>query len=59
MRVSPIAYLFDDIETVEKEAKKQAIPTHNEEEAIKGAMCLQEQYFWQEKRKVRKKYLNM
>ena len=26
MRVSPIAYLFDDIETVEKEAKKQAIP---------------------------------
>ena len=22
MRVSPIAYLFDDIETVEKEAKK-------------------------------------
>ena len=54
MRVSPIAYLFDDIETVEKEAKKQAIPTHNEEEAIKGAMCLAGTIFFARKKKSKK-----
>ena len=51
MRVSPIAYLFDDLETVEQEAKKQAIPTHNEEQAIKGAMCLAGTIFLARKKK--------
>lgn len=40
MRVSPVAYLFDDLEKVEQEAKKSAIPSHNTKEAIKGAQGL-------------------
>lgn len=40
MRVSPVAYLFDDLEKVKLEAKKTAIPSHNSEQAIKGAQCL-------------------
>lgn len=40
MRISPVAFLFDDLETVEKEAKKATIPSHNSEQAIKGAKCL-------------------
>lgn len=40
MRVSPVAYLFDDLEKVEQEAKKSAMPSHNSEEAIKGAQGL-------------------
>ena len=40
MRVSPVAYLFNDLEKVEQEAKKSAIPSHNSEEAIKGAQSL-------------------
>lgn len=40
MRVSPVAYLFNDIEKVKLEAKKTAVPSHNSEQAIKGAQCL-------------------
>lgn len=40
MRVSPVAYLFNDIEKVEIEAKKTAIPSHNSKQAIKGAQSL-------------------
>lgn len=40
MRISPVAFLFDDLETVEKEAKKATTPSHNSKQAIKGAQCL-------------------
>lgn len=40
MRISPIAFLFNDLNTVEEEAKKATIPSHNSSNAIKGAKCL-------------------
>ena len=40
MRVSPVGYLFDSIEQVEKEALRTAVPSHNSEQAIKGAQSL-------------------
>lgn len=40
MRVSPVAYLFDDIEKVKKEARKTAIPSHDSQQAIRGAESL-------------------
>lgn len=40
MRVSPVAYLFDDLKTIQAEARKTAIPSHNSVQAIKGAECL-------------------
>lgn len=40
MRVSPVAFLFNDLETVQAEAKKTAIPSHNSIQAINGAECL-------------------
>ncbi|MDY6804756.1 MAG: ADP-ribosylglycohydrolase family protein [Cyanobacteriota bacterium] len=36
MRVSPVGYAFNDLETVLKEAKKSAEVTHNHPEGIKG-----------------------
>ena len=35
MRVSPTAYLFNDLDRVQLEAKKSAIPSHNSPEGIK------------------------
>ena len=40
MRISPIAFLFNDLNTVEEEARKATIPSHNSSKAIKGAKCL-------------------
>lgn len=40
MRVSPIAYAFDDINEVLTEAKKSAEITHNHPEGIKGAQAV-------------------
>ena len=40
MRVSPVAYLFDDINDVLDEAEKTAIVTHNHPEGIKGAQAI-------------------
>jgi len=37
MRISPIGFLFNDIETIKKEVKLATIPSHNNIEAIKGA----------------------
>ena len=37
MRVSPVAWLFDDLSQVLEEAEKTALPTHNHPEGIKGA----------------------
>ena len=39
MRVSPVAWYFDDIETVERFAKFTAEVTHNHPEGIKGAQA--------------------
>ncbi len=39
MRVSPIGWAFNDLETVLSEAKKSAAVTHNHPEGIKGAQA--------------------
>ena len=40
MRVSSIAFLFNDLKIVEEEARKATIPSHNSYQAIRGAQCL-------------------
>lgn len=40
MRVSPVAWLFDDLPQVLEEAEKTALPTHNHPEGIKGARAV-------------------
>ena len=40
MRVSPVAWLFDDLSQVWEEAEKSALPTHNHPEGIKGAKAV-------------------
>ncbi|MEO0339322.1 MAG: ADP-ribosylglycohydrolase family protein [Bacteroidota bacterium] len=40
MRVSPVAYAFDSLETVLSEAQKSAEITHNHPEGIKGAQAI-------------------
>ncbi len=40
MRVSPVAWLFDDLSQVLDEAEKTALPTHNHPEGIKGAKAV-------------------
>lgn len=40
MRISPIAYLYDDLDKIEEEATKCTITSHNSEEAIKGAKAI-------------------
>ena len=40
MRVSPVAWYFDDLDTVERFAKLSAEVTHNHPEGIKGAQAI-------------------
>ena len=40
MRVSPVAWLFDDLSQVLEEAEKTALPTHTHPEGIKGAKAV-------------------
>lgn len=40
MRVSPVAWWFDNLEDVQREAEKTALPTHNHPEGIKGAKAV-------------------
>ena len=40
MRVSPIAYAYEKLSEVLKEAERSAIPTHNHPEGIKGAQAI-------------------
>lgn len=40
MRVSPVAWLFDDLSQFLEEAEKTALPTHNHPEGIKGAKAV-------------------
>ena len=37
MRISPIGFLFDNIEQIKEESYRATIPTHNTEEALKSA----------------------
>lgn len=39
MRVSPVAWWFDNFDDVQREAEKTALPTHNHPEGIKGAVA--------------------
>ncbi len=39
MRVSPVAWWFDNLDEVQREAEKTALPTHNHPEGIKGAVA--------------------
>lgn len=39
MRVSPVAWWFDNLDDVQREAEKTALPTHNRPEGIKGAVA--------------------
>lgn len=40
MRVSPVAWAFDNLDDVLAEAEKTALPTHNHPEGIKGAKAV-------------------
>ena len=40
MRVSPVAWQFDDLSQVLEEAEKTALPTHNHPEGLKGAKAV-------------------
>jgi ADP-ribosylglycohydrolase len=46
MRVSPVAYAFDDLETVLSQATHSAECTHNHPEGIKGAQAVAAAIFW-------------
>lgn len=46
MRVSPVAYTSDDLETVLSEAARSAECTHNHPEGIKGAQAVAAAIFW-------------
>jgi len=50
MRVSPVAYAFDDLEQVLKEAEHSAAATHNHPEGIKGAQAIAAAIFMARKR---------
>ncbi len=39
MRVSPVAWWFDNLDDVQREAEKAALPTHNHPEGVKGAVA--------------------
>src|SRR5579859_5757118 len=39
MRVSPVGFAYDDVETVLREAERSAAVTHNHPEGIKGAQA--------------------
>ncbi|MEO0471274.1 MAG: ADP-ribosylglycohydrolase family protein [Bacteroidota bacterium] len=49
MRVSPIGWAFDSIETVQEEASRSAAITHNHPEGIKGAQAIASGIFWARK----------
>ena len=46
MRISPIGYLFDNIEDVKRESLLATIPSHNNEEAIKSALAVTTSIFF-------------
>ena len=40
MRIAPVGYLFNDLDTVREESKKATMPSHNNEESIKCAQVV-------------------
>ena len=46
MRVSPVAWLFNDYQQVKEEARRTAEPSHNHPEGIKGAECIATLCYW-------------
>ncbi|UBF26616.1 ADP-ribosylglycohydrolase family protein [Kovacikia minuta CCNUW1] len=46
MRVSPVAYAFEDLAAVLQEAQRTAAVTHNHPEGIKGAQAVAAAIFW-------------
>lgn len=40
MRVSPVAWWYDTLEDVKREARNTALPTHNHKEGVKGAVSV-------------------
>lgn len=46
MRVSPVGWLFNDIDTVMLEARRSAEVSHNHEEGIRGAECTATLIYW-------------
>lgn len=40
MRISPVAYYYDDLDFILEKTKEATIPSHNNEEAIKGAQAV-------------------
>lgn len=46
MRVSPVGWLFHDIDSVMEEAKRSAEVSHNHEEGIRGAQCTATVIYW-------------
>ena len=40
MRISPIAYFYDDLDVILSKTKEATIPSHNHEEAILGAQAV-------------------
>ena len=56
MRVSPVAWLFDDLSQVLEEAEKTALPTHNHPEGIKGAKAVAHAIWYFRKSKFSVKY---
>ena len=58
MRVSPVAWLFDDLSQVLEEAEKTALPTHNHPEGIKGAKAVAHAIWYFRKSKFSEEYKN-
>ena len=56
MRVSPVAWLFDDLSQVLEEAEKSALPTHNHPEGIKGAKAVAHAIWYFRKSKFSEKH---
>ena len=56
MRVSPVAWQFDDLSQVLEEAEKTALPTHNHPEGIKGAKAVAHTIWYFRKSKFSEKY---
>lgn len=46
MRVSPVAWLYDDFHDVQQQARLSAEPSHNHPEGLKGAECIATLCYW-------------
>ena len=58
MRISPIAYLYDDLNKIEEEVIKCTTTSHNREEAIRGAKAIASSIFLARKRKTKEEIKN-